>query len=196
MLSIRGRKGTGSRHGSPRESRGGFSLVDSLVAIVVLVFGVGGLSQAVVTALRLGEANEHGSAALDGMRQLAERMRGEPFDQLFALYNADPADDPGGPGTAPGSAFDVRGLDPVPGDADGRVGAVVLPVAPGPGSSLLLVEQADLPLLGMPRDLDGENGVDASDHADAYILLPVQLRTTWRDGAGVHVATLEVLLVE
>jgi hypothetical protein len=46
---------------------------------------------------------------------------------LFALYNNDPNDDPGDPGTAPGSLFFVDRLKPLASSPGGLVGEVFLP---------------------------------------------------------------------
>ena len=102
-------------------------------------------------------------------------MRAQPFDQVYALYNADPADDPLGPGTAPGAGFAVPGLSAVPGDADGLVGLVVFPEVGGE----LREDSADADL-GMPRDLDLDGAVDDVDHSGNYGVLPVLVRVEWR----------------
>ena len=95
-------------------------------------------------------------------------------DFIWALYNADPADDPGGAGTAPGAAFDVAGLAPQLGDPDGMVGQVVFPEVAG-----ALREDVADERLGAPRDLNLDGAVDAANHAGDYRVLdrvPVRFR--------------------
>ncbi|MEO0649457.1 MAG: hypothetical protein AAFZ65_02115 [Planctomycetota bacterium] len=71
------------------------------------------------------EAREQVLAA-DAAENFIERLRSVDIRQVWALYNDDPSDDPGGPGTAPGPRFAVAGLDP--GDAaGGLVGEVRFP---------------------------------------------------------------------
>jgi hypothetical protein len=36
----------------------------------------------------------------------------------------------------------------------------------------------------MPRDLNGDGVIDALNHADDYLILPVTLRLEWRGAAG------------
>ena len=38
--------------------------------------------------------------------------------------------------------------------------------------------------LGMPRDLDGNNKIEATDHSKGYILLPVKVRIEWKSGTA------------
>jgi hypothetical protein len=69
------------------------------------------------------------SLAVQAARGVIEEIRETPIERVFALYNTDPQDDPGGQGTAPGGAFAVDGLGPIDGDPDGLVGAVMFPLA-------------------------------------------------------------------
>ena len=54
-------------------------------------------------------------------------MKQTPFREIWRRYNSNPADDPGGPGTAPGNNFAVPLLRPLPGDADGLPGEIFFP---------------------------------------------------------------------
>ncbi|MSR62805.1 MAG: hypothetical protein EXS08_10220 [Planctomycetes bacterium] len=38
--------------------------------------------------------------------------------------------------------------------------------------------------LGMPRDLDGNNKIEAADRSKGYILLPVKVRIEWKSGTA------------
>ena len=81
-----------------------------------------------------------------------------------------------------GAAFDVDGLEPQDGDADGRVGQILFPVEPLlPG---ILREDLNQAELGTPRDLNNDGAIDALDHALDYVVLPVLVRVDWAGPAG------------
>jgi hypothetical protein len=52
------------------------------------------------------------------------------------------------------------------------------------GAPSQLREDVVLPDLGMPRDLNGDGVVDASNHDVDYTLLPVLVRVRWRSASG------------
>ncbi|MEM1451161.1 MAG: hypothetical protein AAF957_04870 [Planctomycetota bacterium] len=118
-----------------------------------------------------------------------EAMRNEAFRDVVRMYDADPFNDPGGPGTAPGATFAVASLDPAPDDADGFVGEVLLPVV-NVGSEVApnwqVREDLGERLLGLPRDLTGDAIIDAANHADDYRILPVLVRVRWNGRCGVR----------
>ena len=155
------------------------TLVETMTAVMILTVCVYMLSSTVTATLGHSVAQREGAIAADEAMNLFEQMRHVPHERIFALYNADPGDDPEGPGTAPGRHFAVRGLSPWPGDADGLVGEVILP-SPGPELS----EMVQDPTLGMPRDLNGDAMLDSADHAKDYTLLPVRLRLRWDGQTG------------
>jgi hypothetical protein len=86
-------------------------------------------AQTVATSARLDPiAAETATAVGSGARRHRELARAAR-DQVVALFDADPANDPGGPGTAPGARFAVAGLAPV---AMGQfVGAFEFPMLDG-----------------------------------------------------------------
>ena len=179
---------------SAREKRRGLTLVEVVCALAVLLIGVLGFSQAVVSALQANVTVRESTLATQAARRQLETIQATGFGQAFAIFNADPTDDPGGIGTSPGAGFAVRGLQAVPGDADGFAGEILFPTAAGaPG---ILRENAGDPALGMPRDLDGDGVVDGVDHADDYQLLPVVVRVTWRGTRGRGRVELKTLLGE
>ena len=149
------------------------------MVLVVLTVAVGMLSSTMVSTARLRPIQRETALASEAARAQLETMRARPFDELFALYNADPADDPGGAGTAPGAAFAVPALDPQTGDEDGLVGVVRMPAAAAP-----LREDAADASLGLPRDLDADGELDGADHAGDYEILPVEIRLEWKGAAG------------
>jgi prepilin-type N-terminal cleavage/methylation domain-containing protein len=159
--------------------RAGFTLVELTVVMVVLTLAIAMFSSTLAsTAARTPLAREQTAAAEAARRQL-EILRSEPFGEVFARFNAEAADDPDGPGTAPGPGFAVRGLRAMPDDADGLVGELLFPAI---GAAL----REDLPseLFGTPRDLDGDTLIDDVDHAGDYIVLPVLVRVRWESAGG------------
>jgi len=113
------------------------------------------------------------------------------FPLIFPSYNTVPGDDPAGVGTAPGSHFAVDGLEPVDGDPDGFVGEVLLPEM-----GLELREDVDDPLMGMPRDLNGDMQIDALDHLADHIILPVRVVVRWKGRGGERSLELQSILAD
>ena len=155
--------------------RAGFSIVEVMLVLTILTVGIGMFASTLGSVMGLGPSLRESGRATEAARSLIEAMRSQPFEQVWALYNADPTDDPGGVGTAPGADFAVAGLAPIPGDADGFVGRVVFPEFDGE-----LREDVVDDRLGMPRDLDLDGVVDGVDHADDFRVLPVLVRVEWR----------------
>jgi len=158
-------------------ARAGFGLLELLVAISVFVVAVGALTTSLVTSTSLVHGNRENAIAIDAAQSAIARLRTVPFDEVFARYNDDPSDDPAG--TCPGSDFAVPGLSARRGDADGLPGRIEFP---GDGSQLR-EDDADRSL-GLPRDLNGDGAVDASDHASDYRILPVRVVIDWTGQAG------------
>ena len=168
---------------SGRRARRGLTLVEILVAIALLLFGLMGFTHSILRAVTTNESTRESALAGEAARQMLETLQGATFKDTFALYNANPADDPGVAGSAPGSGFAVPGLEPADGDADGMVGEIIFPAsdaAPG-----VLREDLANAALGMPRDLNCDDAIDADNHADDYRLLPVIVRLTWQGSSGV-----------
>lgn len=159
------------------------TLVEVMVAIVILTVSVYILSSTVTAAIGHSHVKEERTRAVDAAWNVLEQMRAEPFEELFARYNSDPGDDPGGSGTAPGAHFDVPGLDPQEADEDGLPGEVILPEATSRDGSQLR-EDLELGRLSLPRDLNGDLLVDGLDHAEDYIVLPVTVRIAWEGATG------------
>ena len=147
--------------------------------MVILLVAMRMTVQTLVGVNRLTPAVRDKSSAIAGARNKLEEMRGQDFPRLFALYNADPADDPGGAGTAPGAGFQVSFLQPWPGDADGLVGRIEFPTIGGE-----LREDVNDRDLGMPRDLNEDDVQDSLDHAGDYVFLPVRIRVEWTSKSG------------
>jgi type II secretory pathway pseudopilin PulG len=177
--------------------KAGFSLVELTIVVSVLLFALLAMSRSLGESMQLNEVNRENGLANDAAREMVEVLDGvENFDQVFFLYNADPEDDPGMPGSAPGAGFAVQGLDPVEGDPDGLVGEIFFPTATDPAGRLELHENVDDPGLGMPRDLDGDGDADATDVSATYRLLPVRVRLRWQGASGERALEVRTLIAD
>jgi len=187
--------GRGLPEGSLRRPRGpesGTTFIELMVVMTILVMVVSIFYQMVVSTSGLRHTNHENAIAAEAARVVIERMRNQPFDRVYALYNGDPEDDPAGAGTGPGHRFPVDGLDPV--DGAEFVGEIVFPSAEQAPDQLEPPEVEPAPwdlredytneALGMPRDLNGDSVIDELDHRDDYILLPVRIHLEWRGKAG------------
>jgi hypothetical protein len=183
-----------------KTSESGFTIIELLLVMSVVMVALMVLSQSVGSAMKLTEVNRESALAMDGAQEMIELLDGtEDFRGLFALYNADPDDDPGLPGTAPGPGFFVEGLDPADDDPDGLVGEIYFPAEIGPTGLELyeIVADPDLAeLLEMPRDIDGSGDLDGIDHSDDYQLLPVALILRWKGATGVRQLRILTMLAD
>jgi len=157
--------------------RCGFTLIEVTIVIAILSVAVGLFAQTMVASARLDPVSEETRLAAEAARMELEDMRALDFAQIFASYNANPADDPAGPGSAPGTWFAVPGLLPPPGSP--AVGKVVFPTVGGALSESVVDET-----LGMPHDLDGDGAIDNADHANNAIILPVRIELEWASKSG------------
>lgn len=172
----------------------GFAVLEVMVAAAVLVIGVLGMLSSVVSGTRLVNANRETSLAHQAARAKCEEIQDVTFAQVFATFNTDKADDPGGAGTAPGANFSVAGLTPALNDADGFVGQIQFPTVPN-GAGVALCEKVVDAGMGMPRDLNGDGLVSAGAMPGTYLLLPVRIRVSWRGSAGTRSLTFEDLMI-
>ncbi len=167
------------------------TLVEVMVALVILTVSTYMLSSTIMAAVAHSEIKRERALAVEAAMNTLEAMRAHPFRDLHALYNDDPADDPGGAGTAPGSGFVAVGLDAMSDDADGLVGRILLP-----GMGTTMFEHTDLPELGMPRDLDGDLQIDRDNHSMDYMILPVKVFIEWEGGSGRRVFEMSTMFSE
>ncbi|MDA1264993.1 MAG: hypothetical protein O2816_07940 [Planctomycetota bacterium] len=159
------------------------TLIEVMISILILTVAVYLLSSTVTAAIGHSEVKRERGIAVEAAANLIEQLHAQEFEDLWALYNEDPSDDPQGSGTAPGRHFAVPGLDAMEADVDGLVGEVVMPVKKSePGFALREDEIAAE--LGLPRDLNGDLLIDDQDHSGDYIVLPVIVRVSWTGKAG------------
>ena len=175
-----------SRGGSAaRAARGsGFTLLELMFSIVLLVIGITAISRLTVGVTRQANFQRECALATEGARAMLERIQAESFSQGFRAFNASSADDPGGAGTAPGANFAITGLRALPDDPDGMPGEIIMPTPAGQPEQLR--EDVDDPKLGMPHDLNGNGVVDFANHATDYKLLPVLVRVRWQACDGTN----------
>lgn len=164
-----------------------------MVSFSVLVVALIAFSQGLVNSSQNASSQRKRDLGIEGARRVLERIQSEDIAQVFALYNSDGADDPGGAGTAPGPNFAVDGLNELASDADGFVGQVLFPVA-AQGGLEQLREDLPNPSFGTPKDLNGDGLIDAADHSADYQVLPVRVRVTWISDSGPASVELKTIL--
>lgn len=174
---------------SPRVAANrGFTFVEIVVVMMLAMTAVLMFSRTVTSVSRQEAINRENAIAANAARSMLETLRNVRLENVYRLYNADGLDDPGGPGTGPGSSFAVDGLDVRRGDPDGMVGELVFPGvevnAPGDPVDLELRENAVDETFGLPRDLDGNSIIDGADHSADYYILPVEVRLQWTGKTG------------
>jgi len=134
-------------------------------------------AQTVASSARLDPIAADTATAAEAARTAIESLRAESVEQVVAMFDADPANDPDGPGTAPGATFQVPGLAPVA--MGGFVGRIEFPMLNG-----RIAEDLQDQWLGCPRDLNADQVVDSADHRDDWVLLPVRVRLEWMPRGG------------
>ncbi len=165
------------RNSLPRGSTAAFSLVEAVLVLAILSVAMGLFARTVASSRRLDPIAVETGLAAEAARVAIERLRAHPVDQIVALYNDDPADDPDGAGTAPGPFFDVPGLVPV--GVNGRVGRIEFPAVDG-----VVREDVANATLGMPRDLSGDGVIDGAEHTSDWVVLPLRVRIEWAPRGG------------
>jgi len=172
--------------------RRGITMIEVSLGMIVLLVAVGGVLGSVSSFVLLGDAAREKHLAYMAAQQQLEAMNGEVFAEIFARFNEAPGDDPIDPDPIPGAGFDVLGLEPIAGDADGLPGRILFPLAIS--TDAILREDFVDADLGMPRDLNADGAIDALDHASDYLLLPVTVRVEWRGASGNQVVELSTTL--
>lgn len=167
----------------PGRRRAGLTLIELIVSLSILAMALLGFTRVVIAAMQALRTDREVTLARQAARQVLERMQGEEFAEIFALYNADPNDDPGGAATGPGNWVQVFGLPPRPGAPAGAVGEILFPTQLVGGVPQLREDVVDA-ALGMPRDLNGDGIIDGADRSGDYQILPVRVRFQWRGASG------------
>jgi len=164
---------------APRSAQG-FTLVELMVSFSVLLVVLLGFSRMLLSSQMASNTTYEATLAKEAARSMVEVLQASRFSTIYASYNSDPADDPGAAGSAPGAAFDVRGLEAPPGDADGRVGQILFPELNGE-----LTENLSVPQYGWVNlDLNGDGDHDDANVSGDYKFLPVLVRVAWNGSGG------------
>jgi len=173
-----------------RRSQRGVTILEIVVSASVLLVAAVGVTRSVVGSMAMTRTNRETSLATHAARRAVEQLRQEGFAEVFARYNDYPADDPDGPGTAPGAGFPVIGLQVRPGDPDGMVGRVLFPVA----TPDRLTEGVGAPFDGLPTDLNLDGDTTDGDVTATHLLLPAVVRVEWQGVGGERSVELRTLL--
>ena len=193
------------RHRRPPGTRRGLTLVELVIALSVAAVSASIFYRLVLATTDLRSLNRENAIAAGAAGMVLEDLRSVAFRDLWATYNAEPADDPGGAGTAAGATFLVPELPLVPGEA--AHGTIVFPaevvqVEETVEGEIVLVdvlqlrEDLDWPELGLPRDLNGDSLIDDVDHSLDYQLLPVRVEVRWQGAYGPRTFELTTMLCE
>jgi hypothetical protein len=191
-----------------RRSRAGISMIEALIVMMVLSIAMGMFATTMSSMASQRRINRETSVATEAARVTLERMRERPFAEVSAHTTPNPADDPGGAGSAPGPTFEVAPLAGATGrvvlpmllpvaDAEelledllgavggllGGGGASPPPPAPDPDIPQLREDYEDV-RLGMPRDLNGDGVIDQVEHCHDYVILPVLVQVEWSGSFG------------
>jgi len=108
------------------------------------------------------------------------------FSTTYAYYNSNPADDPNGSGTAPGSAVTLSAQD-----SPGGTATVTIQF---PETSGHLREDVTSTDWAMPRDLNGDDAVGSAAVDGSYKLLPVKVTVTWQGARGQRTYSLVTII--
>ena len=181
-----------------RDHRGGtagFTIVEVMVAVLVLVIAIVGIVGSMLSAMALNRVNRETAIAQQAVRRTMEQVAGVPFREAFALSNTDPGDDAGLSLLARGPNFVVDGLQAQEGDLDGFCGRIEFPVLDnGPGAVELREDAVDAGL-GMPGDIDGDGTPNELGNFELdYRLLPVRVLVEWRGVSGNRSIELESMM--
>jgi len=155
--------------------RRGYSLVELLITLTVLMVALAGYLRAMSEAMELSRVNREHALAREAARLLIETLQEQPLARVYAEYNARSDDDPNGAGTGLGPSFDVPGLEPPKDDAVGRVGRIQFPE--NAAGALSETPATRFPFL--PRDLNLDGDALDDDVAADHVLLPVRVLMRW-----------------
>lgn len=148
-----------------RRHEQGFALLEVMVAVMVLMVALLGLSSLVVWNSRSQETAEQEAIVTNVLRSVAERVRGAPFSAAAATYQD--------------FVFGIEELD-----GEGQITVFVDETD----------NTADALFLGLPRDLDGDGEASNTDVSGTYSLLPVKIAVSWPGRNGTETEDLYLLL--
>lgn len=179
-----------TRFRSPSRTSRGFALVDICISLVILAIAMGVLVGSVFSAMRISQANEATATANHALRGVLETLSARTIQDVFALCNAEAADD------LPGEDPDDTLVLPVElmSDANGEPLSVSVTLPVEDGAPGVLREDLEMPELGLPRDLNGDGAIDAADHSGDCVVLPILLTLEWTGPSGTQKVQMATLL--
>lgn len=148
-----------------------------MVVFTIMTIALSMFSRTLTSASRLDPLSRERSLAAEAAKNIAERMYGYDFEDVYVSFNADPKDDPGGSGKAHGNTFTVEGLDAI--SKTDPVGQIVFCDTEGE-----ILEYVEIEEFGLPRDLNGDGIVDKENHASDCIILPYKILVQWKSRHG------------
>ena len=164
-------------------SRAGFTLLEVMLACVLMSIAVLALMALIPTTTQLTETTEESNLAMQASHQISEAIRqyaDKDFAYVWKAYNSDPSDDPNGAGTALGNTFSIPGLTATSESVGGMVGSITF-------FTDETLNTATSNKAGLPKDLNGDGDdadVDVVTVAPTYALLPYEIAVDWKDHAG------------
>lgn len=166
-------------HRAPR-SRAGFTLLEVMLACVLMAVAVLGLMALIPSTTALTETTQESNLALNASLQVAEAVRqyaDAHFAYVWRAYNSDPSDDPSGAGTAPGATFSIDGLVNASGTSD--VGTLTFFIDETETS-------AEAVKAGLPKDLNRDGDDTDVDVSGSFTLLPYRISVQFQDHNGLQ----------
>ncbi len=106
---------------------GGMTLIEVMIVVAILAAGLLGTLAVLLSCASINKQSEEQTVAFQAAREKMEEIREiarQSLEDVITSYNANPDDDPSGPGTAPGPAFAVARLNLRPGAA--TAGSVIV----------------------------------------------------------------------
>ena len=147
----------------------GFSFVELILAVGILSIGILGTLSCITFSGRLAQMERETATAMECCEATLATLRSTTFDDLYDDF---------GPGAAE--------IVDVPGEATLNNSVI--------STTFYINETANMPELGLPRDLNGDEDSTDADVSDDYLLLPVTVRIDWTGPMGARFYELHSLL--
>jgi prepilin-type N-terminal cleavage/methylation domain-containing protein len=167
----------------------GLTLLEMLMALALFSGIAMGMLVCFSRAATSDEVSSENMKARAAAARVMESIRDyaiDSFGTTYAYFNADPADDPGGYGTAPGNTVTLTSAE-MPGFS--TTVRIEFPDSDGQ-----LYENITDAAWAMPRDLNGDDAVGAGAVTTTYKLLPVRVVVSWHGIRGAKTYSLVTLI--